>query len=139
MLNYGVWHPFNTMPHRISARPPAAIPIVPATDQALIARFLEDAAHYPGGHAAAVLRPRSIEELSACLREPRRTLAVGAQSSLTGGATPQGDVVIATELLHSTQIRADRIQVGAGVTLQSMQDELAKRGRWFPPVPTFLG
>src|SRR5918995_1644577 len=80
------------MRHRISARPPSAIVVRPRTDEALIGRFLEDAAHYPGGHAAAVWRMRSVEEVSALLRlQPRHVLAVGAQSSLTGGATPQGD------------------------------------------------
>ena len=123
----------------MAARPPAATTITPDTDIDLINRHLDDAAHYPGGHAVAIVRPRSIEELSACVREARRVLAVGAQSSLTGGATPQGDLVIATELLNTTEVRGDRIHVGAGVTLQSVQDTLARRGRWFPPVPTFLG
>src|SRR5688572_6210379 len=98
------------MPHRIRARPPCAISLAPATNPELIPRFLEDAAHYPGGHAAAVWRMRSVEELSALLRlQPRRVLAVGAQSSLTGGATPQGDIVFSTELLSDRQIYSDRI------------------------------
>ena len=41
----------------------------------LIARFLEDAAHYPGGRRDGVLRPRSIDEVSACLRDRERVLA----------------------------------------------------------------
>lgn len=127
------------MASRISARPPCDIALIPRTNSELIGRFLEDAAHYPGGHAVAVWRMRSVEELSTLLREPRRVLPVGAQSSLTGGATPQGDVVISTEFLTDTRIHGDRIHVGAGVTLQSVQDALARTGRWFPPVPTFLG
>ena len=110
-----------------------------STDPNLINRFLEDAAHYPGGKAVGVLRPRSIEELSACLRSPQRTLVVGAQSSLTGGATPADDVVVTTELLNGMRIEGDRIRVGAGVPLQVVQDALFKIGRWFPPVPTYLG
>jgi len=124
---------------RAIARPPSTLAIEPDRDPAQIARFLEDAAHYPGGHAAAVLRPRSLDELSACLREPRRALAVGAQSSLTGGATPRGDVVIATEWLNTIDTRRDRVHAGAGVTLQAAQDALLKTGRWLPPVPTFPG
>jgi D-lactate dehydrogenase (cytochrome) len=127
------------MQSRVAARPPALAAITPETDADLLSRHLEDAAHYPGGHAIAILRPRTIEELSACLREPRRTLAVGAQSSLTGGATPQGDVVLSTAFLNESRIHGDRIHVGAGVTLQAVQDALARVGRWFPPVPTFLG
>lgn len=101
--------------------------------------FLEDAAHYPGGHAAGVVRPRSIEEVSAVLREGKRILPVGAQSSLTGGATPFGDVVMSTDRLSGMSVSSDRARVGAGVPLQTLQDELAKSGRWFPPVPTYLG
>ncbi len=127
------------MSSRISARRPASISIEPSRDPDLIGRYLEDAAHFPGGHATAVLRPRTIEELSACLRESRRLLAVGAQSSLTGGATPAGDVVLATDLLNALSIDGQHVRAGAGVPLQQVQDALARIGRWFPPVPTFLG
>ena len=127
------------MPSRVVARPPAATAVAASTDPDLIGRFLADAAHYPGGKAVAVLRPRNLEALSACLRSPRRLLIVGAQSSLTGGATPADDVVVATELLQSVRIEGDRIRVGAGVPLQIVQDTLFRIGRWFPPVPTYLG
>jgi len=122
---------------RIAARPPssAAAPTLEADPSS----YLEDAAHYPGANAAGVLRPRSIDEVSACLRETRRLLVVGAQSSLTGGATPLGDVVLSTDRLNAISITADRVRAGAGVPLQTLQDELAKAGRWFPPVPTYLG
>ncbi len=86
-----------------------------------------------------MLRPRSVDELSACLRSPQRTLIVGAQSSLTGGATPANDVVIATELLTDVRIEGDRVRVAAGVPLHVVQDTLFRIGRWFPPVPTYLG
>ena len=111
----------------------------PNRSRDLIARYLEDAAHYPGGSATGVLRPRTVDELSECLRSTERLLVVGAQSSLTGGATPAGDVVIATERINNIRIDGDRIRVGAGVPLQTIQDTLAKRGRWFPPAPTYLG
>ena len=101
--------------------------------------FLEDAAHYPGGHAEGVLRPRSIDEVSACLRRGGRMLPIGAQSSLTGGATPFGDVVLSTERLTTMVIEGDRVRAGAGVPLQVIQDALARTGQWFPPVPTYLG
>ncbi len=113
------------------------------TSRDLVDRFLHDAAHYPGGHAAGVVRPRTVSELSDFLRAslPRgaRLLAVGAQSSLTGGATPLGDVVLSTERLADLQVEGDRVRVGAGVTLQVIQDTLALSGRWLPPVPTYLG
>ena len=119
------------------ARPPATI-AAPAL-QSDASSFLEDAAHYPGGTAAGVLRPRSIDDVSACLRDARRVLAVGAQSSLTGGATPFGDIVISTDRLRSISISPERVRVGAGVPLQTVQEELAKVTSWFPPVPTYLG
>ncbi|MSO51263.1 MAG: lactate dehydrogenase [Acidobacterium sp.] len=111
----------------------------------LIARFLHDAARYPGGHAAGVVRPTSVEEMSETLRVaphqggPYRVLAVGAQSSLTGGATPFGDLVLSTERLTSLRVEGDCVHAGAGVTLQAIQDALAAIGRWLPPVPTYLG
>lgn len=86
-----------------------------------------------------MVRPRSTEEVSACLRAFDHVLPVGAQSSLTGGATPAGDVVMSTERLSSMTIEGSRIRVGAGVPLQHVQDSLLKLGRWFPPVPTYLG
>lgn len=104
-----------------------------------VSSFLEDAAHYPGGHASGLLRPRTIEDVSAALKTGERILAVGAQSSLTGGATPFGDVVLSTDRLNSLHIEGHRVRAGAGVPLQTLQDELAKIGRWFPPVPTYLG
>jgi D-lactate dehydrogenase (cytochrome) len=66
-------------------------------------------------------------------------LPVGAQSSLTGGATPLGDVVLSTERLKTLAIEAKQIRAGAGVTLEDVQRALQGAGRWFPPVPTYLG
>jgi D-lactate dehydrogenase (cytochrome) len=125
--------------NKIAARAPSSLAPAFEPDPDLIGRYLEDAAHYPGGRAAGVLRPRDIGELSACLRVARPTLLVGAQSSLTGGATPAGDVVIATERMTAIESDGDRIKVGAGVTLQAIQHTLLTRGRWFPPAPTYLG
>lgn len=70
---------------------------------------------------------------------PHKVLAVGAQSSLTGGATPLGDVVLSTERLTALQVDGERVRAGAGVTLQAIHDALAAAGRWLPPVPTYLG
>lgn len=118
------------------------------TSSELVERFLHDAARYPGGHAAGVARPRTAGEVAEILRAagraphkgaPYKVLVVGAQSSLTGGATPFGDVVLSTERLTTLSIQGDRVRAGAGVTLQAVQDALAAVGRWLPPVPTYLG
>ena len=125
------------MPTRVATRPPASTP--PPASSLDVGSYLEDAAHYPDGHAPAMRRPASLEELSAVLRTGERLLPIGAQSSLTGGATPFGDTLIVTSRLTGIDVRGDRVTVGAGVPLQTLQDELAKSGRWFPPVPTYLG
>ena len=117
------------------------------TNSELVGRFLHDAARYPGGHATGVVRPRTVEEIAQILAPHKggpygalsRVLVVGAQSSLTGGATPFGDVVLSTERLTTLSLEPDRVRAGAGVTLQAIQDALAAVGRWLPPVPTYLG
>ena len=50
--------------------------------------FLEDAAHFPGGHAAGLVLPESTADVASALADAASVLAIGAQSSLTGGATP---------------------------------------------------
>jgi D-lactate dehydrogenase (cytochrome) len=117
------------------------------TDPDLVDKYVRDAAHYPGGHAAGVVRPRTVEEVSAVIRHVAahegppfwHILPIGAQSSLTGGATPLGDVVLSTERLTTLRVEGDRVQAGAGVTLQVIHDALAVVGQWLPPVPTYLG
>ena len=117
------------------------------TQPELIERFLHDAAHYPGGHAAGVLRPATVADVSETLRQAAarkeppfwHILTAGAQSSLTGGATPFGEIVLSTERLTTLRIEGDRVRAGAGVTLQAIHDALAAEGRWLPPTPTYLG
>src|SRR5687767_5245989 len=58
------------------------------SDADVVAAHLEDAAHYPGGHAGGVAYPRSEAAVARLVTDNRRVLTVGAQSSLTGGATP---------------------------------------------------
>ena len=96
--------------------------------------FLEDAAHYPGGHASGVVFPRSISDIADALRSAPAVLPIGAQSSLTGGATPMGELLIATSKMTRVVDRSsDRITVEAGLTVAAMQELLATTGAWFPP------
>ena len=60
----------------------------------IIASRLEDAAHFPGGHATELVTPVSEAQIAAILRNASSVLPVGAQSSLTGGATPMGELAI---------------------------------------------
>ena len=103
-------------------------------------RYLSDAAHFPGGHAAAIAIPRRVDDIPAIVRDATSLLAIGAQSSLTGGATPMGEVVLSTEKLNRIlEIGPGFIHVEAGVPVASMQEALAEHGAWFPPAPTFTG
>lgn len=111
-----------------------------SSDPDLIAAVLEDAAHYPDGQAPAVAAPRSEADIAGILRRCRTALPIGAQSSVTGGATPRGDVVIRTDRLASVlRIGGGRVRVQAGVTLTDLEAALAMRGSSYPPVPTFPG
>ena len=129
--------------HRIRARPPHAgshqpVGLMTATDR--VAEFLEDAAHYPGGHATGVVFPRNEAQLARALQEAVAVLPVGAQSSLTGGATPRGEVVLSlSQLTAITDLGLTHVTAQPGVTLTSLRDTLTDAGQAYPPVPTFEG
>ncbi|MGH9163500.1 MAG: FAD-binding oxidoreductase [Vicinamibacteraceae bacterium] len=128
--------------HRIRTRPPqgrATLPSVTTSEDDLRA-YLEDAAHHSGGRALGVASPRSEAELAALLAAHPRVLVVGAQSSLTGGATPRDDVVVSTARLNQIiAIERDRVRVQVGVSLAALQEALDAHGLVYPPVPTFNG
>lgn len=103
-------------------------------------KYLSDAAHFPGGHAAAIAVPRAIAEIPDIVRQATTVLPIGAQSSLTGGATPMGEVILSTErLTRVLEAGPSRITVEAGVSVAAIQEALAAQGAWFPPAPTFTG
>jgi D-lactate dehydrogenase (cytochrome) len=127
--------------HRIAARPPCGAPHRPApiTDPDRLRLVAEDAAHV-AGHASALVAPATEAEVADVLRSADRVLAIGAQSSLTGGATPLGDVVLSTSRFNRIlEIGADRVRVEAGVTLADLDAALAAAGCYYPPAPTFTG
>ncbi len=103
-------------------------------------KYLSDAAHFPGGHAAGISIPRHTSEIPDIVRRASTLLVVGAQSSLTGGATPMGEVVLSTEKLNRIlEIGPGFIHAEAGVTVAAIQEALARTGAWFPPTPTYTG
>jgi D-lactate dehydrogenase (cytochrome) len=127
--------------HRIRARraAPANAPPI-ERDPAVVASFLSDAAHVPGGFAAGVATPRSEAEVAAIVTAADRVLAIGAQSSLTGGATPRGEVVLSTRALNAIgPPEGHTVRAGAGVPLATLQRTMAASGLYYPPVPTFDG
>ncbi len=111
------------------------------TDPDLVRPFLSDAAHVPGGAVRGVVSPASLEELVTVVASSGPMLVVGAQSSLTGGATPRGELVVSTRALRALDIDPARrlARVGAGISLRELQDALAQHGLWYPPAPTFDG
>jgi D-lactate dehydrogenase (cytochrome) len=109
-----------------------------------LSSYLEDAAHFPGGHADGIDFPRTVEEVADAVRGAARVLPIGAQSSLTGGATPMGERLLSTARLdrvigYAGGSPGHLVTVEAGVTIDAMQAFLAQHGAWFPPAPTFTG
>jgi D-lactate dehydrogenase (cytochrome) len=102
--------------------------------------FLHDSSHYPGGHAQGIVFPRSEADVVDVLRSARAVLPIGAQSSLTGGATPMGELLLSTSrMARVVDIAPGLVTVEPGVTVAAMQESLAVAGAWFPPAPTFTG
>ena len=137
---HGVY--YNAMPnHRIEARTPRGAPHAPVqiTDPDRLRSVGEDAAHVAGS-ASALVAPSTEAEIAHVLKSSAAVLPIGAQSSLTGGATPRGDVVLSTSRFNRiVEIGADRVRVQAGVTLADLDAALAGAGRYYPPAPTFTG
>jgi D-lactate dehydrogenase (cytochrome) len=109
-------------------------------DPDVLASVVEDAAHFPGGFASGVASPASEADVAALIRDAAAVLPIGAQSSLTGGATPKGELVLSTARLNTIVLDgAERVRVGAGVSLVDLDAALGASGRYYPPVPTFTG
>jgi D-lactate dehydrogenase (cytochrome) len=127
--------------HRIEARPPRDAVRPPATLSGEdVTPYLQDAAHTPGGHTPVVCLPVTEGEVAWVVREAPAVLPVGAQSSLTGGATPFGEWVLsAARLTDIGPLAGRRMRVGAGVALVTLAGVLRERGLFFPPAPTFDG
>ena len=128
--------------HRARTRPPRPPLDVPpvATDRDTLGAYLEDAAHYPGGHTDAVAFPRTEGEVAALVLGARKVLPIGAQSSVTGGATPMGEVVVSTARMASVlHVSKDRVRVQPGIAISTLQDALGAAGRYYPPFPTYTG
>ena len=128
--------------HRIVARAPRgrAVDTDVRTDRSTLSAVLEDAAHYPGGYAAGVARPATEADVAALVAGAARVLPIGAQSSLTGGATPRGELVLDLQRFDRIlSIREDEVVVQPGVPIGVLQAALARDDRFYPPAPTFDG
>jgi D-lactate dehydrogenase (cytochrome) len=129
--------------HSVRSRPPRGergTTIEIGRDPDVIRSFLEDAAHFPGGHASGMAAPASEADVAAVLRSAATVLPIGAQSSLTGGATPLGEVLLsASRMNRILDVGTDSVRVQAGVTLVALDAALAQAGKYYPPSPTFAG
>ena len=104
-------------------------------------RWWLDAAYFPGGRADVGYLPGTEGEIAAIVRAHTPVLVVGAQSSLTGGATPFGGAVIATERLDDIEVDAvaRTVRCGAGAVLSAVQAACREQGLFVAPVPTYDG
>ena len=110
--------------------------LAPCCELMVDPKYLSDAAHFPGGHAAGIEVPRHTSEIPAIVRHATAILPIGAQSSLTGGATPMGETLLSTEkLTHILDVSSTSITVEAGVTITAIQEALDAHGAWFPAGP----
>lgn len=128
--------------HCIATRPAIASTVPPRveTSAEALTAFLEDAAHFPGGYASGVAFPHSEGDVAALVRAHRAVLPIGAQSSLTGGATPMGEVVLSMARMNRVlEVGQDRVRVEPGVSLLALQEALDAHDLYYPPVPTFAG
>ena len=84
--------------------------------------------------------PQDAGEVVTLVTSAQRVLPIGAQSSLTGGATPRGEVILNTRALTGiTMISGNLVRAGAGVPLSELQRVVGAHGLYYPPVPTFDG
>jgi D-lactate dehydrogenase (cytochrome) len=127
----------------IRARDPRGDPadLRVTADPDTVAAHREDAAHVRGGRADAVAWPRSEAAVAALVRASSHVLPIGAQSSVTGGATPTGGLVLSASKLSDISVSPDQgsVRAGAGVPLSELQATLRQQALWYPPVPTFTG
>ena len=128
--------------HRIEARAPRGAPPAPirVTDPDRLRSVMEDAAHV-AGRASALVVPTTEAEIAEVLQSSAAVLPIGAQSSLTGGATPRGDVVLSTARLNRIleYRQQSRSRRGWRHPRGSRRGACTSPERYYPPAPTFTG
>ncbi len=106
---------------------------------AVDARYIEDASGFRG-HADRVLTPGSAAEVACVLAEAAAAgipvTVAGAGTGVTGGRVAQGGWVLSVEKLRGLAVTGGVALAGAGVSLQTLHAEAARRGQFYPPDPT---
>ncbi len=114
--------------------------IEPITDPSVLEGYLTDASNVRG-HAEALLRPRSVEEVAEALawcqaRAIPLTITAG-RTSTTAAPVPFGGWLLSTERLNRVlEIGEETATAEGGVFLGAFQAEVEAQGRFFPPDPT---
>lgn len=117
------------------------MPLPPVTtDPGALAGYLTDASNVRG-HAEALVRPRSTDEVAAVVRHCQEQgiplLVTAGRTSTTAGAVPEGGWLLSVEGLAGVlDLGHDRATAQAGVFLGAFQAEIEARGRLYPPDPT---
>lgn len=115
-------------------------------DPAILEAYLEDSSASSPGSAAGLVRILDEAQAASLLRRTagtgRTVLVQAARSSLTGGAVPQGELVLSVERMNRIQTPerwpgGARLSVQPGVRLDELQRELQSQGLYYPPVPTY--
>lgn len=110
------------------------------TDPEVLEGYLVDASNLRG-HAEALLRPTSTQEVAEIVRHCQAhqipLTITAARTSTTGAPVPMGGWLLSTERLDQVLgIDHDQAEAMAGVGLGAFQDAIEARGRLFPPDPT---
>lgn len=108
----------------------------PITDPAVLEGYLGDASN-TRGHAEALYRPRTAEEVAEVLAAAQaRAVPVtvtARRTSTTGASVPDGGWLLSMERLDAV---LDLEHAQGGVLLGEYQAQVERQGRLFPPDPT---
>lgn len=112
----------------------------PITDPGILEGYLTDASNVHG-HAEALLRPRSTEEVAEIVRHCQAhgipLTVTAARTSTTASPVPFGGWLLSMEALDRiVDLGEATATAQAGVRLGAFQDAVEAHGRFFPPDPT---
>ena len=112
------------------------------TDQDIVKSFCTDSSDYPG-HAEALIRPKSTQEVAEVLKEANSkkisVTPIGNRSSLTGSAAAAGGWILDTsqmskilEINHETKFAISE----PGIMLSDFKKTILDKGLFYAPDPT---
>ncbi len=124
--------------HRSLDLPDAIQSAICVSDSEIIANYCQDWTGRVHGATDLLVRPRTHIEVAQLIRETRRqqmqVQVQGGNTSLAGGSIPlNGEILLSTERLKQIVVEPNSMTatVGAGVTLEDLQREIANHGLSF--------